>query len=205
MEIFKVINNPKSGRTVICICGIKLSFINKNNIYKPDYNCVIKKIQNKYKNKEKIRVGFLVNQNAKWNAENLYNLLEEHEHFEPVILVTAYDSLHNKTDLTKDTVEENYTFFKNAGKNVVKAYDDINEEYLDINQFDIDILFYDNQVISLDTLIIPHRFFHRRAFLMVPMLEIAQDYRHPIYDKTVLELYEELENPEMVCLYGTRV
>ena len=70
---------------------------------------------------------------------------------------------------------------------------------------DIDILFYDNQVISTMDLIIPHRFFHSRAFIMVPMLEIAQDFIHPIYNKSVMELYEELDNPEMVCLYGTRV
>lgn len=70
---------------------------------------------------------------------------------------------------------------------------------------DIDILFFDNQVISTKDLTVPHRFFHNRAFIMVPMLEIAQDFIHPIYNKTVMELYEELENPEMVCLYGTRV
>lgn len=70
---------------------------------------------------------------------------------------------------------------------------------------DIDILFFDNQVISSDDLIVPHRFFHNRAFIMVPMLEIAQDFVHPIYNKTVMDLYEELDNPEMVCLYGTRV
>ena len=70
---------------------------------------------------------------------------------------------------------------------------------------DIDILFYDDKVISQENLIVPHRFFHRRAFLMVPMLEIAQDFIHPIYQKTIIQLYEELENPEMVCLYGTRI
>ena len=36
------------------------------------------------------------------------------------------------------------------------------------------------------------------------MLEIAQDFVHPIFNKTVSQLYEELENPEMVVLYGTR-
>ena len=40
---------------------------------------------------------------------------------------------------------------------------------------------------------------------MVPMLEIAQDFIHPKYNKTVAQLYDELEAPEMVCLYGTRL
>lgn len=70
---------------------------------------------------------------------------------------------------------------------------------------DIDILFYDNQVINTDELIIPHRFFQRRAFMMVPMLEIAEDFVHPLFKKTVSQLYDELENPEMVYLYGARI
>jgi len=39
---------------------------------------------------------------------------------------------------------------------------------------------------------------------MVPMLEIAQDFVHPLFQKTIETLYDELENPEMVVLYGTR-
>ena len=70
---------------------------------------------------------------------------------------------------------------------------------------DIDILFYDDLIINSDTLTIPHRFLHRRAFVLVPMLEIAQDFVHPLFKKTISQLYDELENPEMVCLYGTRI
>lgn len=79
-----------------------------------------------------------------------------------------------------------------------------NGNYTD-RTIDIDILFYDNKIINTPDLVIPHKFFHKRAFLMVPMLEIAQDFVHPLFNKTVAELYEELENPEMVVLYGTRI
>ena len=33
---------------------------------------------------------------------------------------------------------------------------------------DIDILFYDDKLINTDKLVIPHRFFHRRACMLVP-------------------------------------
>lgn len=79
-----------------------------------------------------------------------------------------------------------------------------NGNYTD-RTIDIDILFYDNKVINTPDLTIPHKFFHKRAFLMVPMLEIAQDFVHPLFGKTVTDLYDELENPEMVVLYGTRI
>ena len=70
---------------------------------------------------------------------------------------------------------------------------------------DIDILFYDNLLINTKTLTIPHKLFHKRAFLLVPMLEIAQDFVHPLFKKTISELYDDLENPEQVVLYGTRI
>lgn len=69
---------------------------------------------------------------------------------------------------------------------------------------DIDILFYDKKIIKTERLTIPHPYFHRRAFMLVPMLEIAEDFVHPVFDKTVEQLYDDLENPESVYLYGTR-
>lgn len=70
---------------------------------------------------------------------------------------------------------------------------------------DIDIIFYDDTIINTPNLTIPHPHFHKRAFMIVPMLEIAQDFIHPVFKKTVSKLYDELDNPEMVCLYGTRL
>lgn len=78
------------------------------------------------------------------------------------------------------------------------------KEYQD-RTIDIDLLFYNDLIMHTDTLTIPHPHFHKRAFVMVPMLEIAQDFTHPLFKKTVMQLYEELENPEMVLLYGTRI
>ena len=69
---------------------------------------------------------------------------------------------------------------------------------------DIDILLYDNLVISLDNFLnIPHPLMHLRAFVLVPMLEVKADLIHPVFNKTISQLYDELENPEDVFLYGT--
>ena len=70
---------------------------------------------------------------------------------------------------------------------------------------DIDILFYGNEIINEENLTIPHKFLHLRAFTLVPMLELIPDFEHPVLHKTVTQLHEDLENPEMVFLYGTRV
>ena len=69
---------------------------------------------------------------------------------------------------------------------------------------DIDILMYDDMIMSQDkSLIIPHPYMHLRAFVLVPMLEVKADLIHPVFNKTISDLYEELENPEDVFLYGT--
>ena len=69
---------------------------------------------------------------------------------------------------------------------------------------DIDILMYDDKIISNgDILTIPHPLMHLRAFVLVPMLEVKADLVHPVFKKTISELYDELENPEDVFLYGT--
>lgn len=70
---------------------------------------------------------------------------------------------------------------------------------------DIDILFYGKEVINQDNLVIPHKYVHLRAFTLVPMLELNSEFVHPILQKNIIEMHNDLENPEMVFLYGTRV
>ncbi len=70
---------------------------------------------------------------------------------------------------------------------------------------DIDILFYGNEIINEDGLTIPHKYVHLRAFTLVPLLELIPDYIHPVLHKSIIDLHSDLENPEMVFLYGTRV
>lgn len=70
---------------------------------------------------------------------------------------------------------------------------------------DIDILFYNKDIINEENLIIPHKYVHLRAFTLVPMMELNSDFVHPVLHKNIVEMHNDLENPEMVFLYGTRV
>lgn len=70
---------------------------------------------------------------------------------------------------------------------------------------DIDILFYNKDVIHEENLTIPHKYMHLRAFTLVPMMELNSDFIHPVLHKSIAEMHNDLENPEMVFLYGTRV
>lgn len=70
---------------------------------------------------------------------------------------------------------------------------------------DIDILFYDKIMVNDENLHVPHVYLHQRAFVLVPFLEINPDFVHPVLNKTISDLYDELESPEQVYLYGTKI
>lgn len=61
-------------------------------------------------------------------------------------------------------------------------------------EIDIDIIFYDNRVINTRHLVIPHPRLTKRAFVLLPLVEIAPELIHPLEHKTVKELCEELED-----------
>jgi 2-amino-4-hydroxy-6-hydroxymethyldihydropteridine diphosphokinase len=52
---------------------------------------------------------------------------------------------------------------------------------------DIDILLYGDRVLETPNLVIPHPRMHERAFVLVPMVEIAPDLKHPTLGKTMKE------------------
>lgn len=65
---------------------------------------------------------------------------------------------------------------------------------------DIDILFYEDQIIDNEQLKIPHPYLHKRNFVLIPMLEIAPYFEHPIFKKDIETLYLESEDLKDVVM-----
>ncbi|MDP2932385.1 MAG: 2-amino-4-hydroxy-6-hydroxymethyldihydropteridine diphosphokinase [Chloroflexota bacterium] len=63
---------------------------------------------------------------------------------------------------------------------------------------DIDILFYGNRVMDDPKLVIPHPRLAERAFVLVPLADIAPDFVHPVIGKTVRELRDGLKEKQGV-------
>jgi len=59
---------------------------------------------------------------------------------------------------------------------------------------DIDILFYGERIVNTKDLIIPHPHFEKRNFAIIPMLEIASNFKHPKNQKTIEDIYLESED-----------
>ena len=58
---------------------------------------------------------------------------------------------------------------------------------------DIDILLYDDLIMDEDRLTLPHPRMTERAFVMVPLDEIAPQYIHPVFQQTIHELLQNLD------------
>jgi 2-amino-4-hydroxy-6-hydroxymethyldihydropteridine diphosphokinase len=59
---------------------------------------------------------------------------------------------------------------------------------------DIDILFYGSEVINKPKLIIPHPKVSQRAFVLVPLAEIAPDLIHPVTHQKVSRMLADLRH-----------
>jgi len=48
---------------------------------------------------------------------------------------------------------------------------------------DIDVIYFNNEVLVSENLIIPHPSMYKRNFVLIPLVEIAPDFIHPVFHK----------------------
>ena len=63
---------------------------------------------------------------------------------------------------------------------------------------DIDIVFFGQQIISQPDLQVPHPLMHRRNFVLRPLCDVAADFVHPVFRKTVHQILTECDDNAMV-------
>jgi 2-amino-4-hydroxy-6-hydroxymethyldihydropteridine diphosphokinase len=87
---------------------------------------------------------------------------------------------------SQEILEETQRIEKEIGRTekTQRAYQD--------RLIDIDLILLDDRIEQSENLELPHPFFHLRPFVLEPLIEIDPELRHPILQKTVKELLNEL-------------
>lgn len=67
---------------------------------------------------------------------------------------------------------------------------------------DLDLLDYDKKTINQDGMTIPHPRLHERAFVLLPLRDIAPEYRHPQSDLTIDDLIVALPAGQQIRRAG---
>lgn len=65
---------------------------------------------------------------------------------------------------------------------------------------DIDVLFYGKRIIRDKGLEIPHPELHKRAFVLVPLMEIAPELEHPVLKQPIDALYMACDDQSEVVM-----
>ncbi len=57
---------------------------------------------------------------------------------------------------------------------------------------DLDLLLYGDRIIEAPQLSVPHPWLHERPFVLVPLMDVAAQWPHPVFNKTVEQLFSQL-------------
>lgn len=78
----------------------------------------------------------------------------------------------------------------------------IRTQIVSSRNIDIDILFYEKEVVNTENLIIPHPHIRQRMFTLLPLSEVEQFDKLPIFDETVQELIKNCNDKTKTYLYN---
>ena len=130
--------------------------------------------------------GKILKQSALYETE-AWGLKEQNSFFNQALLIETSFSPHQLLVILK-TIEKEIGRVEtvNWGPRVI----------------DIDILFYGNEIVEQEDLKIPHPYLHERKFTLAPLNEIAPEFVHPVFQKTIKLLLHECSDASAVKIFN---
>lgn len=97
---------------------------------------------NKLRQKDKIRVVFIVYLVSMWKLDNVLKLMKEDDYFEPIIFVAPFQGYDDEKKQNEFTSVVNY--FKNKNVEVVSSWDEKRQKYRPFEELKADLVFFSN-------------------------------------------------------------
>jgi 2-amino-4-hydroxy-6-hydroxymethyldihydropteridine diphosphokinase len=85
---------------------------------------------------------------------------------------------------------------------IEKKFGRVRKERWGPRLLDLDLLLYDDLILDTPDLQIPHPRMHERAFVLVPLAEVAPDWIEPISGRKIKQLVKEVDCSEVHLLIG---
>lgn len=113
--------------------------------------------------------------------------------------------LKDQPDFINQAIKVSTTLSASDTLNLCKSIEadlgGIKKEKWGQRSIDIDLLFWNDSVMKNDNLTLPHPHIENRNFVLIPLMEIAGDYIHPVLNKTIEEIFDDCEDECEVLLY----
>ena len=78
-------------------------------------------------------------------------------------------------------------------QSIEKEHGRVRSERWSARTLDLDLLLYGDLILATAILTLPHPRLHERAFVLLPVAELAPALLHPVYGRTILQLSEGID------------
>jgi 2-amino-4-hydroxy-6-hydroxymethyldihydropteridine diphosphokinase len=85
---------------------------------------------------------------------------------------------------------------------IEKKFGRVRKERWEPRTLDLDLLLYDDLILHTPNLQIPHPRMRERAFVLIPLAEIAPDWVEPVSGRTIQELVKEVDCSQVHLFTG---
>jgi 2-amino-4-hydroxy-6-hydroxymethyldihydropteridine diphosphokinase len=142
----------------------------------------------------KSEIGTIIKESSIYKTEP-WNMPDEKEFFLNQVLLVE----------TQLSPQEILNLIKKYEQKQGRRLNSRNRKNYDRRVIDIDILFYEDIILNTQNLIIPHPLLHIRRFVLIPLNEIAHDFVHPVFNKSVFDLLLETKDNSNVVKFEDEV